>query len=186
MTHSSCMTYEHIKNRRHAKLASFVSAAICITAISIGWADAARKDYKAQQKMLAQSELDLAEQAIIDTLEFGRVVVNHRGEILSMNAAMEKWTKWTDYVGQPMSNLVPEDYRAAHEAIFFAAIEKAKKSTKLYKTKIVECQLPTIHDPTKTTAVTIALNIVKPKNDPTKPYVVAYVYRTKNGGKNCS
>ena len=181
MTHSSGLTREDFKNRLHAKIVARVSATLCIVLLGYGYWIAWSSDQMRAEEIAQMSELQRAEQAILDNMEFGRVIVNEHGLIVSANAAFKKWTRWEGCVGEPIYNVMPEGLiRDKHNIGFHAAIARAKFSETKVKPKLIDCKLPRIDDPTKVTHVTIAVSVVKHKEEHLRPYVVAYLFRTKS------
>lgn len=180
MTHDACLTVGDYKNRTHAIIVGRVTAVLCISILAYGYWTAWSHDRMHQEEMLKMGELQLAEQAILENIQFGRVIVDSNGTIVSANAAFKKWTHWPNCVGKKLYDIMPEPIRTLHTAGFNAAVSRAKSSETPLKPKLIDCKLPRIDDPTKVTHVTIAVSIVRPHNPEESPYVVAYLYKTKS------
>jgi PAS domain-containing protein len=172
MTKDSCQTKADFTNRRYAITTGWVSTVVCLLVVGGGW-------YNAYQQDLRRTEKEQAEEAIMETLEFGRVIVNSKGEVVAANAAFKKWTRWDNAEGQELLKIIPEDMQAIHRQAFFNAIERTRQTGKASKPVLVECKLPRIDAPEKVTHVTIAVSVVSPQDDPANPYVIAYLYKTK-------
>lgn len=180
MTHSACSTAEDYSNHRHAKIVARASAVLCIVVLSYGYWRAWTSDQIHTEELLRMTEVQHAEQTILENLQFGRVVVNDKGIIVSANAAFKKWTHWPDCVGEQIYNVMPEPIRTVHITGFNLAVARAKWSDIPVKPKLIDCRLPRIDDPTKVTHVTIAVSVIKPKDDESRPFVVAYLFKTKS------
>lgn len=180
MTHEACMTADDYANRTHALTVGRVAAVLCICVLGYGYWTAWKHDQWRSQELANMTELQQVEQAILENIQFGRVIVSAEGTIVSANAAFKKWTRWPDCVGKQLYDVMPEPVRAIHNAAFNAAIARAKWSTEPTKPKLIECKLPRIDDPTKVTHVTIAVSVIRPQNEELRPYVVAYLYKTRS------
>lgn len=180
MTHDACCSAAEHSNRSHAKFAGRVSAVLCISVLSYGYWTAWTNDHNHREELAQMSQLQLAEQAILENLQFGRVVTNDKGIILSANAAFRKWSRWEDCIGEPVYKFMPEPARSLHCTAFQRALDNAKWSAAPVKPKLIECKLPRADDPTKVTHVTIAISVIKPEAEEVRPYVVAYLFKTKS------
>ena len=176
MTHSACVTPADHANRKLALLVGWCATSLFLFITIGGW-------WHAYQKDLRRTELNKAEDAIIETLQFGRVIVNADGNIVSANEAFKKWTRWSDPEGKALVTVIPDDMRDIHRIAFFKAVDTVIATGKSSKPLLVECKLPRIDDPSKVTHVTIAVSVVSPQNEPERPYVVAYLYKTRALGK---
>lgn len=176
----SCPSCEQTPaNRRLAMAVGYAGLFIALLAMTASFVAAKRKDAINAAKLAAMTDEQLAEDAIDDSLEFGRAIVSAEGNIVKFNAALRKWTHWEDAVGKPLATLVPEELRDTHVKMFNEAIARVEAGEK-YKTKAVECVLPRIDDPSKVTHVTIITNVIKPKAEGARPFVAALVLKTSS------
>lgn len=179
MTHDACTTADDYSNRKHALTVGRITAVLCVCILGYGYWTAWSRDRICNAEMLAMTDQQRAEQAILDTLQFGRVLVDADGIIVSANAAFKKWTHWPNCVGKHVYDIMPEPVRLAHTTAFDLAITKAKWSSTPIKPKLIDCKLPRIDDPTKVTHVTIAVSVIKHKEEDSPPYVIAYLWKTR-------
>lgn len=145
-------------------------------------ADQARAEQQASQ--LAEikrlhAELNDREQALQDirqSVDYGFVVVDSRGNVQEWNTAMERWTgiAAADKLGKQIDQLVPPEARAEYEAAFASAMIGVEEPrcwdfTCDLANKVTGETLP----------VKICSRIVKPESGG-DPYAIMVVMRREN------
>jgi PAS domain S-box-containing protein len=175
-------TKQQIKIIKARKWLARITACTALVITSAGFYANWRADQRHLLELEMATELERAEAAIRESLDFGHVVVNHKGEIVGFNPAMVKWTGLEDAVGRKLTDIVPEEMRETHLKAFTKAIEDARKP-KTDKTRrknqviVVHCELPNV-DTGKRTPVRIGVYVTRVNDG--EPFVVAKVARQRD------
>lgn len=160
--------------------------ALVATGFAIGFERARQADQARATKQAAQlaeikhlhAELNDREQALQDirqSVDYGFVVVDSRGNVQEWNTAMERWTgiAAADKLGKQIDQLVPPQARAEYEAAFAAAMIGTEEP----RCWDFKCDLANTTTG-ETQPVKICSRIVKPEHGG-EPYAIMVVMRAE-------